>query len=82
MQIHKLVLLKSNVLRTSEGVRKHIAKRRLNAINCGVANLRIDILHSTQEGPTSFAFGDGVVGWIVGQLDDGSPTLHTLKFNC
>lgn len=44
-----------------------------------LARLRLDVSPSAERLPAGFAFGDGIVGVVIGQFEDGPPTFQALK---
>ena len=44
-----------------------------------IQNLRINATIGTDDDPAFDALGEGVVGVVIGRLDDGSPALGALK---
>ena len=80
MQVDSLLLSKFKVLRSAERFLQSGAKVALYPIEDKVVSLRLYISSSAKIYPTGFAFGDGVVGRIVGKFDNGTPAFEALKF--
>jgi hypothetical protein len=40
-----------------------------------------DVSPSSEGTPAGFAVSNGIIGWVVGERDDGSPTFFALRDN-
>lgn len=50
-------------------------------IGSDLGSLSFNIAPSSKLDPTGLACGDGIVGWVVGQRDDGSAAFLAIKLN-
>lgn len=71
MMVKKLVIS----LPSLDGVLDHITDDFLSIGD----SLRLDIAPASELDATGLAFGDGIIGWVVGELKNGSPAFLALE---
>lgn len=76
MEVHHF-LFRAEPLNALEGV-SELGGHMIDGL---ASRLRFDVTPSTELDPAFLALGDGVVGVVVGQFEDGSPALLAGEFD-
>lgn len=71
------ILFNGPVLRTLKNVSEFLSI----GVRRDISGLSFDVAPSAEFGFARFAFGNGVVGVVVGQLNDGSTAVEALKIH-
>lgn len=56
-----------------------VSEIRSQFIKGSLAGLGFNVAVSSELLPAGLAFSDGVVGWVIGKFDDGSPAFLAIK---